>query len=123
MEAQKLSKAVTSALTYIEESIIAQAKSDQNKVIQLNWKAASDLEYCLFLFSLINPNDTRSSSWKLYLPKQPEIEVLLTSTRDLLIEAIESLDANDLKEAYKKTWLARGQILQIHDFYEKKRGK
>jgi hypothetical protein len=123
METQKLSKAVTSASTYIEESIVAQAKNDENRVIQLNWKAASDLEYCLFLFSLINPDDTRSSYWKLNLPKQPEIEVLLTSTQDLLREAIKSLEANDLKEAHKETWLARGQLLKIHDFYEKNRGK
>lgn len=123
MEAQKISKAVTSALTYIEESIEAYAKSDKNKLIQLIWKAVSDLEYCLFLFSLINPEDTRSSSWKLSLSKQPAIEVLLTSTQNLLREAAKSLEADDLKDAHKKTCLARGHLLNIHDFYEKNRGK
>jgi hypothetical protein len=123
MEAQKISKAVTSALTYIEESIEAHTKSDEDKLIQLIWKAASDLEYCLFLFSLINPGDTRSSSWKFSLSKQPAIEVLLTSTQNLLREAAKSLEADDLKDAHKKTWLARGHLLNIHDFYEKNRGK
>jgi hypothetical protein len=123
MEVQKISKAVTSALTCIEESIEAYAKSDENKLIQSIWKAASDLEYCLFLLSLINPDDTRSSSWKLSLSKQPAIEVLLTSTQNLLREAAKSLEADDLKETHKKTWLARGHLLNIHDLHEKNRGK
>jgi hypothetical protein len=120
MQVQKISKAVTSALTYLEASIEAYAKGDENKVIQLIWHAASDLEYGLFLFSLINHDETPSSSWKLLQPKQPETESLLASTQALLQEAAKNLEANDLKEAYKKTWIARGQLLMVHDFFEKK---
>jgi len=120
MQVQKISKTVTSALTYLEDSIEAHAKGDENKVIQLTWHAASDLEYGLFLFSLIYSEETRSSSWKLSPSKQPEIESLLASTQNLLREAAKSLEADDLKEAYKKTWMARGQLLRIHDFFEKK---
>lgn len=95
-------------------------KGEEDKVIQLTWRAASDIEYVLFLFSLKNPEETRGSSWKLPPIKQPEIESLLASTQDLLKEAAKSLEADDQKQAYKKTWLARGQLLRIHDFFEKK---
>jgi hypothetical protein len=110
---------VTSALVYIEKSIEAHAKSDENKVIQLTWKAASDLEYCLFLFSLIDPYDTHNSSWRLPSSKKPEIEVLLASTKNLLGEAAKNLEADDFKEAHKKTWIAKGQLLMLHDFFWK----
>jgi len=123
MEVRKISKAVISALTYIEDSIEVHGRSDENKVIQQTWHAASDLEYALFLFSLINPEETLSSSWKLPHIKQPEIESLLVSSQNLLKEAAERLESEDLKEAHKKTWMARGQLLRIHDLFWKKQRK
>jgi hypothetical protein len=123
MQIQKISKTVASALAYIEDAIDPQAKGNEEKVMQLTWRAASDLEYGLFLFSLRYPEETRSSSWKLLPIKQPKIESLLASTQDLLKEATKSLEADDLKEAHKKMWIARGQLLRIHDFFEKKQRK
>jgi len=123
MQIQKISKTVASALAYIEDSIDPQAKGNEEKVMQLTWRAASDLEYGLFLFSLKGPEETRSSSWKLPPIKQPKIESLLASTQDILEEAAKSLEADDLKEAHKKLWIARGQLLRIHDLFEKKQRK
>ena len=123
MQKEKLSKTVTSALAYIEDAIDRQAKGNEEKVMQLTWRAASDLEYGLFLFSLRHPEETRSSSWKLPPIKQPKTESLLASTQDLLKEATKSLEAEDLKEAHKKAWIARGQLLRIHDFFERKHRK
>jgi non-homologous end joining protein Ku len=123
MQTQKLSKTVTSALAYIEDAIDRQAKGNEEKVMQLTWRAASDLEYGLFLFSLRYPEETRSSSWKLPPIKQPKTESLLASTQDLLKEATKNVEADNLKEAHKKMWIARGQLLRIHDFFEKKHRK
>jgi len=120
MQIQKISKTITSALAYIEEAIDKQAEGNEEKVMQLTWRAASDLEYGLFLFSLRHPEENRSSSWKLPPIKQPKIESLLASTQDSLEEAAKSLEADDLKEAHKKMWIARGQLLRIHDLFEKK---
>jgi hypothetical protein len=119
MHIQKISKAVTSALAYLGDSADAYAKGNEAKVIQLIWRAASDLEYGLFLFSLICPEGT-SSSWKLPPSKQPETGSLITSVQGLLKEAAKSLEEDDLKDAHKQTWLARGQLLRIHNFFEKK---
>lgn len=119
MHVQKISKTVTSALAYLEYAIDSQA--ELSEVIMLIWKAASDLEYGLFLFSLTDPET--SSSWKLPPSKQTEIKFLFTSTRKFLKDGLESLNADSLREAHKKIWLARGQLLKIHDFYEKNRRK
>jgi len=105
MQIQKISKTVASALAYLEDAIVAQAKGNEEKVMQLTWRAASDLEYGLFLFSLRYPEETRSSSWKLPPIKQPKIDSLLASTQDFLEEATKSLEADDLKEAHKKAWI------------------
>ena len=123
MQKEKLSKTVTSALAYIEDAIDIQTKGNEEKVMQLTWRAASDLEYGLFLFSLRHPEETRSSSWKLPPIKQPKTESLLASTQDLLKEATKNVEADNLKEAHKKAWIARGQLLRIHDFFERKHRK
>ena len=123
MQTQKISKTVTSALAYLEDTIDQQAKGNEKKVMQLTWRAASDLEYGLFLFSLKCPEETRTSSWKLPPIKQPKIESLIESTQELLKEATKRFEADDPKEAHKKMWIARGQLLRIHDLFEKKQRK
>jgi hypothetical protein len=122
MQLQKLSKTVTSALAYIEDAILAQAEGNEEKVTQLTWRAASDIEYGLFIFSLKHSKNP-SSSWKLPKIKQPKIEFLLAATQDILEEATKSLEAEAIEEAHKKMWIARGQLLRIHDFFEKKQKK
>ena len=121
MRIQKISKTVTSASAYIEDAVDQQAGGNEEEAMQLTWRAASDIEYGLFLFALNYREKKRSSSWKLPPIKQPKTKSLLTSTKDILKEATKSLEANDLKEAYKKMWIARGQLLRIHDFFEKKK--
>jgi hypothetical protein len=122
MQTQKISKTITSALVYIEDAIDKQAKGNEEKVMQLTWRAASDLEYILFIFSLKQPEETRNS-WKLPPTKQPKIESLLSSTQELLQEAKKNVEVDNLKEGHKKVWVARGQLLRIHDIFEKKKGK
>jgi len=121
MQKEKIIKTVNSALTHIEDAVELQAKGNEEKVMQLSWKASSDLEYALFLFALKYPQENRKSSWKLPASKQPEIESILISTRDTLKEATKNLEADDLNEAHKTTWIAKGQLLRIHDFFEKRR--
>jgi len=122
MQKEKIVKTLNSALTRLEDAIELQAKGNEEKVMQQTWKASSDLEYALFLFLLEYPQENRKSSRKLS-SKQPEIESILISTRDSLKEASRNMDADELNEAQKKTWIAKDQLLRIHDFFEKKRRK
>ncbi|MCJ7722080.1 hypothetical protein MUO98_06725 [Candidatus Bathyarchaeota archaeon] len=119
MQKEKIVKTLNSALTCLEDAIELHAKGNEEKVMQLTWKASSDLEYALFLFLLEYPQENRKSSRKLS-SKQPEIESILISTRDTLKEASKNIDADELNEAQKKTWIAKDQLLRIHDFFEKK---
>jgi len=124
MKKENILKAITSAIAYLEDSMEALVKKDEKKVVHFTWRAASDLEYALFLFSLTHQDETESSSWKLNPhPKQLEIGPLLISAQDLLKEAKNSFEANELQKAHKKTWMARGNLLKVHDFIEKERRK
>ena len=121
MKQENIFKAITSAIAYLEDSMEALVKKDEKKVAHSAWRAASDLEYALFLFSLMHQDETESPSWKLNpKSKQLEIEPLLISAQDLLKEAKNRFEADELHEAHKKTWIARGQLLKVHDLLEKK---
>ena len=121
MKQENIFKVITSAIAHLEDSMEALVKKDEKKVAHFAWRAASDLEYALFLFSLMHQDETESSSWKLN-PKSKQVEIgpLLISAQDLLKEARNSFEADELHEAHKKTWMARGQLLRVHDLLEKK---
>lgn len=121
MKQENIFKAITSAMAHLEKSMETPVKTDEKKVAYFAWQAASDLEYALFLFSLIHQDETESSPWKTNpKSKQIEIEQLLISAQDLLKEAKNSFEADELHEAHKKTWTARGELLRVHDLFEKK---
>jgi hypothetical protein len=121
MKQENIFKAITSAIAHLEKSMETIIKKDEKKVAHFAWRAASDLEYALFLFSLMHQDETESSQWKINpKPKQVEIGPLLISAQDLLKEAKNSFEADELHEAHKKTWMARGQLLRVHDLLEKK---
>ena len=120
MKLEKLARAITSATGYLEDSMKVISKMDD--VSGLVWRAAADLEYALFLFSIMHPDESESSSWKLGLhSKDVEVDSVLASTRDLLEEAENKIKAGALREAHEKTWMARGYLLRLHEFFEKRK--
>ncbi len=122
MRLEKLTKAITSAIGCLQDSMKVVSKRDAKDLSSLVWRAAADLEYALFLFSITHQGESESSSWTLRLrSKDVEVGSVLASTRDLLEEAKSSLKAGDLREAHKKTWMARGYLLKLHNFFEKKK--
>lgn len=124
MKRENILEALTSAINYLEDSMRALVEKDEKKLVKFVWKASADLEYALFLFSLTQQDETESSSWKLDpRSKQVEIGPSLMLAQDLLKEAKHGFEADELREAYKKTWMARGHLLRVHDFFEKKRRK
>ena len=124
MKQQKtIIEALTSAISHLENSMKALVNKDENIVTASVWKAAADLEYANFLFS-ITRDEPKSSSWKLDLrSKQVEIGPLLVSAQDLIKEAKSDLDSDELPKAYKKTWMARGYLLKVSDILQKAQKK
>ena len=120
---QKIIGAIKSAINHLESSMNCLVNSDENGVTGAVWRAAADLEYANFLFSVMQ-DESESRSWKLDLrSKQVEIGPLLVSAQDLLREAEIGLDVSELREAYKKTWMARGYLLKVQEILEKRRKK
>jgi len=121
MRLEKLTEAIVSARDHLEDSMKAVSKGSDEEVSGIVWRAAADLEYALFLFSIIHQDESGGSSWKLDLrSKDVEVDSVLASTRDLLEEVESKIEAGELREAHKKTWMARGYLLKLHNFFEKR---
>lgn len=122
MKQEKIVESIASAINHLEGSMKALAKKDEKNLVNLVWRAGADLEYALFLFSLMHQNESESSSWKIDShSKQVEISSILSSVQNLLREAKDNMKASELLDAHKKTWTARGRLLKVHDTFEKKR--
>lgn len=122
MKQEKITESIASAVNHLEGSMKALAKKDEKNLVNLVWRAGADLEYALFLFSLMHQNESESSSWKIDShSKQVEISSILSSVQNLLREAKDNMKAGELFDARKKTWTARGYLLRVHDTFEKKR--
>jgi len=122
MKQEKIIESVTSAINHLVGSMKALAKKDEKNLVNLVWRAGADLEYALFLFSLMHQNESESSSWKIDShSKQLETSSILSSVQNMLREAKDNMKAGELPDAHKKTWMARGYLLRVHDTFEKKR--
>ena len=122
MQNEKITKTLNSALSHIENAVKLQDHCNDKLVEQLTWKASSDLEYALFLFSLDYPEEKLKTSKKIN-PRQLDLKKTLVFTRNILKEGLTDFSADHLDEFYKKTWIVKEQMLRIHNFFEKKRKK
>jgi hypothetical protein len=120
---RKMLKALKSAITYLDNSIVAMDKKDDNLLTDSVWHAAAELEYALFLFSMTVQNEIDKSKWKLN-PKLKKVEVgpTLVTVQDLLNEAEKCIKNEKLLDAYKSAYIARNYMLKVQkDFAKKKR--
>jgi len=110
----KITEAITSAISRLEDSMKALMEKDEQGVVGSVWEAAAELEYALFLFSLTQQEEAERSSWKLnLLSKQVEVGLTSVFAQDLLIEAKSCIGIGELGIAHKKTWMARGCLLEV----------
>ncbi len=122
MNRQKILSAITSAIDYLENSMKLFSNKKEEETSNMVWRASSDVEYCLFLFSLLYSNEAESLSLKRKSSsKQMEIQPALTSALNILEEAKRSVENNDLAKAYEKTWQARSYLFKVQKIFEKNR--
>ncbi len=120
---EKISKALKSAMAYLENSMLALNKKDENSLMDSVWHVAAELEYALFLFSITFQGESDRSKWKLN-PKLKKVEVgpALIAVQNLLDEAENCMADGKLLDAYKSAYIARHYILKVQgDFAKKKR--
>ena len=116
----KITKAVLSAMKHLGNSKTLIAENSQDALANQIWKASAELEYALFLFSILRKNEDHS--WKVDLKsKKLEIAPAIASTEELLEKAKINFENGNFLEAYKKMWIARGYLLKVQNVLEKKR--
>jgi hypothetical protein len=122
MNQEKILGAITSAIGHLENSLKLFSNKNEEETLNRVWRASSDVEYCLFLLSLLHSNEAEGFSLKSKSSsKQMEIQQALNSALRMLKEAKSDVENNDLAKAQEKTWQARSYLLKMQEILEKKR--
>lgn len=121
MNREKILSAITSAIGYLENSVKLFSNKKEKETSNLVWRASSDVEYCLFLLSLIYSHGAESFSLKRKPSSKTEMQPALSSALKLLKEAKSSIESDDLAKAHEKTWQARIYLFRVQENFEKKR--
>jgi len=121
MNREKILSAITSAMGHLENSVKLFSNKKEEETFNMVWRASSDVEYCLFLFSLLHSNEAESFSVKHKSPSKIEILPALTSTLKMLKEAKSSVENGDIAKAHEKAWQARRYLFRVQEIFEKKR--
>jgi len=119
---EKVLKALKAAITYMENSILALNKKDENSFDDNIWHVAAELEYALFAFSITFQNETNVSKWK----PNPEFKKLDTNSvmaevRNLLNKAEKYMTNQKLLDSYKNAYIARHYVLKVQEDLAKKK--
>lgn len=122
MDREKILSAITSAIGYLENSVKLFSNKNEEETYNMVWRTSSDVEYSLFLLSLLHLTEAESFSSKhKFSSKQMEIQPALTSALNMLKEARGSVENNDLVNAYEKAWQARSYLFKVQEIFEKRR--
>jgi len=118
MEKGKVSEALKNAVSSLEDAIKACIDGEDDTFKNKVWHAAAEVEYAVFLLSLVQ--GTENELWKngIKQPANLNIGSALAMAQDNLLEAEHKLE-NDQAEAYRFAWIARGLMLTVQDGMEK----
>ncbi|MEM1539978.1 MAG: hypothetical protein QXJ07_01135 [Candidatus Bathyarchaeia archaeon] len=121
----KILKALESATSYLEKSASALNSGDESSFTKHFWHVAAELEYALFMFSLIFQEESvNKSKWKSNPNmKRDDINGTLAEVRSLLDNAKKFLTSGKLLDAYKSVYMARHHVFAVEEnLANKKRG-
>jgi hypothetical protein len=119
----KILKALESATGYLEKSISALGSRDDNSFAEHFWHVAAELEYALFMFSLILQEESiDKSKWKLNPEvKKDDVNVVLAEIRGLLGDAKKLLASGKMLDAYKGVYVARHHVFAVEESLARKK--
>jgi len=124
METQKVLRTLSSAAQFLQEAITANVEGDLERVAKATWRAAAELEFGLFLFSLWHAEAVQGSSGRVQSVKQQEeVTHLLKNVKSFVEDAAASLEAKELEETYKRMWKSRSILLKVQSFLDKQSRK
>ena len=123
MHRDKIDNAISTALTYLEDSLRSLSSNRGEAVSDSLWSASAETEYAVFLLSLTQGDKAESASWKHSSSSKHSIEFkpALTSALELLNKAKKSVEVGNFERGYKESWTARNLLLKARELLEKKR--
>lgn len=119
----KILKALESATSYLEKSISALGSEDDNSFAEHFWHVAAELEYALFMFSLIfQEENIVKSKWKPNPDvKKDDVNVVLAEIRGLIGDAKRLLASGKMLEAYEGVYAARRCVFAVEESLARKK--
>lgn len=124
MSRDKIEKALSAALQYLEGLLEALSNNGDEKAVSDSlWSASAETEYAVFLLSLTHSDKAEGASWKRGSSSKQSIEfkAALTSAQELLKSAKASVESGNFVKGYEETWTARNLLLKAQELLEKKR--
>ena len=119
---EKILKSIKSAVTHLEDSIIALDKKDEGLLADNIWHIAAELEYTLFLLTIKTRNENDIPELKAdNESKKADVNSMLVDVKNLLNEAERLVLSGRLQDAYKSAHAARHYASKIKDDLAKKK--
>lgn len=119
---EKIVQSVKLSIGYLEASILALDKKDEDSFADSLWRSAEELEYVLFLFSLEFQDQNVRSKWKsMFDIKKGDAGSSLKAAKRLLNESRKSMIDECWLEAYKSAYVARHYLLKLQEDLAKKK--
>jgi len=118
----KILRALESATSYLKKSISALKSGNENSFTEHFWHVAAELEYALFMFSLIFKEEIDKSKWKPNPEiKRDNVNDVLAEVRSLLDNAKKFLASGKVLNAYKSVYVARHCVFAVEENLAKKK--
>jgi hypothetical protein len=119
---EKMLRSLKSAVTYLENSVLALDKEDEDLLADNIWHAAAELEYALFLLSITTQNENGVTELRSNRrSKEDDVDSALVGVKNLLNETQKLVLGGRPQDAYESAYAARHRLLKIKDNLAKKR--
>ncbi|MDH5787981.1 MAG: hypothetical protein OEZ40_06810 [Candidatus Bathyarchaeota archaeon] len=118
---EKILVALKSANDNLENSMLALSERDKVTFADSIWHSAAEVEYALFLFSMILQDKSTLPKWKSGSDLETETGPVLLETQNLLKDAEKCVANERLLDAYKSAYIARHYLLKLQEDIAKKK--
>jgi len=116
---EKLVSTINSVAEVLEDSKDVDTENEK-QLERLVWKVSAELEYALFLFSVLH-SDKLKAPKKVNLKTSPsDAKATLALVQNLINEIKEDLRRKEELEAHRKTWVVREYLFKVKGEMEKR---
>ncbi|MEM3626956.1 MAG: hypothetical protein QXZ25_02905 [Candidatus Bathyarchaeia archaeon] len=118
----KILKALEATVNHLKNAVQALKREDEKSFDDATWHAAAELEYALFLFSIMLKDAGETQKLKVNPEsKVVNFEAILIQTQDFLSKAGTCMANKNILEAYKNANVARHYLLKVQEELAKRK--